>query len=295
MFSLHEINTLIYGKIFKICYNEPVVPQQSVKLSLKKDKDFVVYNLGTNEDFWLVLPSRFPYEIPTINIDSNNEQGFHSVNYIIDPMRRTLIPRGDNPCKQYAKKGDFQYDNNGFIQCSKTQIWSILQQRINCTIPGLEFFKNSSLQDCQTLEEAKVTGNHFRNLTYDFQYGPSKFGCPLPCQRRKDDISLQYYHNTSWVSADAKEIEEMGFQFFYFYNSHSMEEKMESLVYDFSTFLVATGGNLGLFLGFSCLSLGIKLIDWFQIYLKQPCSSNHISYSGKNKKSKSKARQIFMK
>ena len=295
MFSLYEINTLIYGKCFKICYKDPVVAQKSVALSLKKDKDFVVYTLGTDEDFWLVMPSRFPYEIPVANIDYNNDQGIHSLNYIIEPMLTTLIPRGDNPCRAYSKTGNYQYDNLGFIDCSKTQIWTLLEQRITCTIPGLEFFKNSSLKSCQTLEEAKVTRAHFRDLTYDFQYGPSKYGCPLPCERRKDQVTLQYYHNTSWVSEETEEVEKMGFQFFYFYNSLSMEERKESLVYDFSAFLIATGGNLGLFLGFSCLSVGIKIINWLQVYLHVHCSSDQISFKSKDRRRKSKGRHFFVR
>jgi hypothetical protein len=44
----------------------------------------------------------------------------------------------------------------------------------------------------------------------------------------------------------------------------NIEEKTEALVYDFGTFLAAIGGNLGLFLGFSCLSLLLILISMFE-------------------------------
>ena len=139
------------------------------------------------------------------------------------------------------------------------------------------------------------TRAQFRDLTYDFQYGPSKYGCPLPCERRKDQITLQYYHNTSWVSEETEEVEKMGFQFFYFYNSLSMEERVESLVYDFSAFLIATGGNLGLFLGFSCLSVGIKIINWLQVYLHVHCSSDQINFKPKDRRRKSKGRHSFVR
>ena len=47
------------------------------------------------------------------------------------------------------------------------------------------------------------------------------------------------------------------------YNSLDVEKQEETLIYDFGNFLAAIGGNLGLFLGFSCLSIifaGVDLI-----------------------------------
>jgi len=47
----------------------------------------------------------------------------------------------------------------------------------------------------------------------------------------------------------------------------TVEAKKESYVYDGVNFLTAAGGNLGLFMGFSCLSIIFSLIDslnkWF--------------------------------
>jgi hypothetical protein len=57
------------------------------------------------------------------------------------------------------------------------------------------------------------------------------------------------------------------FQFFYFYSILAIEERVESLVYDVPTLLVATGGNLGLFLGFSCLSVGLGMIKLLKKYI----------------------------
>ena len=41
------------------------------------------------------------------------------------------------------------------------------------------------------------------------------------------------------------------------------EVRTETLVYDTVNFLSAIGGNLGLFVGFSCLSVVFTLIDLF--------------------------------
>ena len=46
------------------------------------------------------------------------------------------------------------------------------------------------------------------------------------------------------------------------YETLSVEEHFETLVFDFGSLLAAAGGNLGLFLGFSCLSLLISFLDY---------------------------------
>ena len=45
------------------------------------------------------------------------------------------------------------------------------------------------------------------------------------------------------------------------YNDFIIEREMETLIYDTGTFFTQVGGNLGLFLGFSCFSLLIGTID----------------------------------
>jgi hypothetical protein len=46
------------------------------------------------------------------------------------------------------------------------------------------------------------------------------------------------------------------------------EERMETLTYDLGNFLVAAGGNLGLFLGFSCFSLMVTFIEYLNHKIK---------------------------
>ena len=45
------------------------------------------------------------------------------------------------------------------------------------------------------------------------------------------------------------------FELFIIFNTCTVERRVETLVYDFPTFLAAAGGNLGLCLGCSCLSM----------------------------------------
>ena len=53
-----ELNTIVYGKCHKLCYQKTVHAQESAQLDLKRDKDYIVYTLGAEEEFWLQMPSR---------------------------------------------------------------------------------------------------------------------------------------------------------------------------------------------------------------------------------------------
>ena len=48
------------------------------------------------------------------------------------------------------------------------------------------------------------------------------------------------------------------------YESFIIEVSIETLLYDIGSFLAAVGGNLGLFLGFSCLSVLLGFVSMFK-------------------------------
>jgi hypothetical protein len=57
------------------------------------------------------------------------------------------------------------------------------------------------------------------------------------------------------------------FVLYLYFGTLDVEERIDNLDYDFESFLAAVGGNLGLFLGFSCLSvlLGfVRLLNRFE-------------------------------
>jgi Amiloride-sensitive sodium channel len=48
------------------------------------------------------------------------------------------------------------------------------------------------------------------------------------------------------------------------YETFDREKHVETLICDTTTFLTQVGGNLGLFLGISCLSVILTIIDFFR-------------------------------
>ena len=61
--------------------------------------------------------------------------------------------------------------------------------------------------------------------------------------------------------------DETNFTLYFYPGSSHIEERVETLVYDFAGLLTSAGGNLGLMLGFSCLSVLFALINWIKYKL----------------------------
>ena len=69
-------------------------------------------------------------------MDAFNDNDIISVNNVIQTIDSTTISRTSNPCISYSKLSGSKSDNVGFIQCSKTSIWSRMKPQISCIIPG---------------------------------------------------------------------------------------------------------------------------------------------------------------
>ena len=98
--------------------------------------------------------------------------------------------------------------------------------------------------------------------------------CPIPCKQRSYDVTLRKYHTNTWVVYDDQplaDISETGVALSLSYESLIVEERIETLVYDIGNFLSAVGGNLGLFLGFSCLTMMLGVLRIVKKFRRQLC------------------------
>ncbi len=118
--------------------------------------------------------------------------------------------------------------------------------------PGLNGFLQDelSLPGCSDLDSGKKAAQVYSNAAYDYLENGIFNGCFMPCKQTSYFQTIKYYHQTSGpfmtFPADT-------FSVVIAYNSLEVKTKTEALVYDFVDLLAAAGGNLGLFLGFSCL------------------------------------------
>jgi hypothetical protein len=67
-------------------------------------------------------------------------------------------------------------------------------------------------------------------------------------------------HKNTWIETENPDFLRENYALSLLYDSFNVEERVESLIYDWGSFLTSIGGDLGLFLGFSCLSILLSLV-----------------------------------
>ena len=133
---------------------------------------------------------------------------------------------------------------------------------ITCTFPGIEeFLVGTNLTECTDKKSAVYNFEQYLASRSNFLDNSSNPHCDLPCFETNYHMEPFYYHANSWIEPyDTKVLKDGFFTLGIFYSTHVVEEQITSLVYDLGTLLTSAGGNLGLFLGFSCLSVLLAVI-----------------------------------
>jgi len=151
-----------------------------------------------------------------------------------------------------------------FLHCAKKLYLKETLPKINCTIYHYKEFIDPNLVNlpqCISNTSAAETYNSLSKHFYTFLfYNDSK--CLVPCSQTRYNFELNYYSKNSIFDPFKKEyFSKNDFRLIFFYRKMEIEERTEALVYDIGTFLSAAGGNLGLLVGFSCLSVIFAAID----------------------------------
>jgi hypothetical protein len=100
----------------------------------------------------------------------------------------------------------------------------------------------------------------------NFLANPEIFSCPLPCERNRYTYNMHSLHENA-VTSEPPDLEDFYCMYFY-YSSFQVEQHVETPIYDVGGLLAAAGGNLGLCLGFSCLSILLASTQWTMIDTK---------------------------
>ena len=159
-----------------------------------------------------------------------------------------------------------------FLNCSKSAIWANLSQESSCKVPGYDLFFDGSkrkLRECENKREGGEAIRKLQDIVLDFNTNPAHFGCPLPCEK----VSYSFTLNTIHVNSILFEIplnftEKHFYMLIVYFKTFTVEKRVETLVYDFGGFLAAAGGNLGLCLGLSCLSVLFTFTKWTKALLQ---------------------------
>ncbi len=82
---------------------------------------------------------------------------------------------------------------------------------------------------------------------------------------------MDYLHTNQYVLKPTEDVKIVNASFYLSvrFASLMVEERIETLVYDEVNFIAAAGGNLGLFLGFSCFSVLLALMKQIRKLIKK--------------------------
>ena len=86
---------------------------------------------------------------------------------------------------------------------------------------------------------------------------------------------MRKYHINSWVEYDdplQENLSQQGVDLQLAYETLAVEERIETLVYDVGSLLSAIGGNLGLFLGFSCFTMLLGILKVVKLLRRKFCT-----------------------
>jgi hypothetical protein len=152
-----------------------------------------------------------------------------------------------------------------FLNCTKTAIRANLSKELNCVIPGFnEFLGNDlDLKECSDNQEGFDASKKYQAILFDFYQNPEHFVCKFPCERNSYTVEQSTYHFNSILWEVPRALDKDNYyHLFFYYRSTSVEKQVEVLIYDLGGFIAAAGGNLGLCLGFSCLSILFAITHW---------------------------------
>ena len=198
-----------------------------------------------------------PQDIATerLRIESDNNMSLVKISMM--ETVTTQLRTENYACKNYQLEHEFN-------DCAKDKIWSLLRPSISCTIIGLEAILPSQLDiwPCQTLESALKVFEAMLITFTEFLTNMIEYGCPVPCSQKSFNYNIKYLNRNSWIESQNSTLSQNMAIVAVSYRSLLVEERVETIVYDLESLMTSIGGNLGLFLGFSCFSTFLTVLKF---------------------------------
>ena len=245
-----------YSSYYGLCYVlqmlTPVkISDYSFQVVINKSLDYNYYLHEPLENEWLFM-SVYPYEVTLNWIDAKNDDDIGAADII---MRKEIIKKipGKGGCKDILV--------SDLIECwIKKLAESLSKANIRCKVPALRFtqFNTDHLDYCTNKEDAlEVEGIIYNEAIKNLE----KSVCPSLC------TTIKYHQFVSLLSKNvlSKELKIYGDGYFIiwqFYSTLYVNEKVETYIFDFDSALVAIGGSLGLFLGWSIMSMILDVAEY---------------------------------
>ena len=149
-----------------------------------------------------------------------------------------------------------------FAKCLRQELQKNLEMQqllsnLKYKVPAMDFNLKLNLNYCTSTSDAlKMEKIIYKSAIEIHQ----KKICGKVCDLPKFTSDLSYLSK----NVLSKELQRYGDGYFIiwsFYSTLSVEEKIETYIFDFDTALIAFGGTLGLYLGWSIYSIFVNFID----------------------------------
>jgi hypothetical protein len=266
-YSVTETESILMGVCQTICKLKKVKAfDYEFSFELKRDWNMNVFFHAKGSEF-LFLYSAVSLSSQLVTLNSKrNIDDIIALDLSINEIKTTLAPKEHFNCKLYYFNAEKHNSNEEYMKCLKTEFWSALKPKINCSIGGMFalFHKGHEINDideCKDFESAVTTRETVGRIISTLLENTSAYNCPPPCQIVSYHLNSISYHKNSLLKNYYSQNNEDYFLMTIYYNTLVIEERTETLLYDATGMLASAGGNLGLMLGFSCLSLLFLAVD----------------------------------
>ena len=128
-------------------------------------------------------------------------------------------------------------------------------------------FPNLTVSECMNNKAANASYSILDDVLKYVSEGVNKLGCTYPCNQNSYKFILNQRPvglNPEYYTRPTQNNSHGDFEIVLYYSDILVESESEKLLYDDEDLLAAIGGNLGLTLGFSCLSVMIYFLQCFK-------------------------------
>ena len=271
-YSVSETESIFLGVCQTVCKLRKVKAFVfEFSLALKRDWNINIYFHPKGSEllfFYSAVGSTD--QMVTLNSKKTSDD-IIGVDLSISETVTTVTSKENLDCKPYNIDTENHLLNYEYMTCLKKAVWLELRPRINCTIGGMsslieEENEIASIEECKDYKSAKNTREIIGGKILALFSNTSAYNCPTPCKTVSYNLNSIYYHKNSLLKEYYDHEDGEHFLLAIYYNTLVVEERTETLIYDATGMLASAGGNLGLMLGFSCLSIIFLAVDCIKTF-----------------------------
>ena len=250
-YLITESHTMALGRCFTVRPLKMLSQSDYVVFSLQRRHDIKLFIHSPDEEFWINAQVGYPIEMAFATIEAARPG---CALLAVQEVDKVYIDKPNQPCSI-----DFGNREGSYTNCCKLAMQRYLNHTVRCSVPSMSSV--IPLDECSDIKDAVNASEAFRDIFMSMVEESASFGCPRSCRHKSYKVSLEYVNKFSLPASDLDSTASPLLILALFFSSLNIEQVIETYECDFESFLVAVGGNLGLFMGFSCLTILVLVLE----------------------------------